>query len=84
LGRYRPLKHVTEGKVEGRIEVSKRRGRRRRQLLDDLKDKRGCCKLITKALDRNLENSLRKSVAFRKRESRMNECGVIPLYHEGP
>jgi hypothetical protein len=30
------IKHVTEGKIEGRIEMTGRRGRRRRQLLDDL------------------------------------------------
>jgi hypothetical protein len=33
------LKHVTEGKIQGRIEVKGRRGKRRRkQLLDDLKE----------------------------------------------
>jgi replicative superfamily II helicase len=31
------LKHVIEVKLEGRIEVKGRRGRRRKQLLDDLK-----------------------------------------------
>jgi hypothetical protein len=31
------LKHVIEGKLEGRIEMTGRRGRRRKQLLDDLK-----------------------------------------------
>jgi hypothetical protein len=31
------LKLVIEGKLEGRIEVTGRRGRRRKQLLDDLK-----------------------------------------------
>jgi len=35
------LKHVVEGKVEGRIEVMRRRGRRSKQLLNDLKEKRG-------------------------------------------
>jgi hypothetical protein len=35
------LKYVIEGKVEGRIEVTGRRGIRRRQLLDDLKETRG-------------------------------------------
>jgi hypothetical protein len=30
------LKHVIEGKIEGRIEVTGRRGRRRKQLVDDL------------------------------------------------
>jgi hypothetical protein len=34
------LKHVTEGKIKGRIEVTGRRGRRRKQLLDDLNDGR--------------------------------------------
>ena len=29
------LKHVIEGKIEGKLEVTGRRGRRRRQLLDD-------------------------------------------------
>jgi hypothetical protein len=31
------LKHVTEGKLEGRIEVMGRRGKRRKRLLDGLK-----------------------------------------------
>jgi len=30
------LKHVIEGKIEGRIEVAVRRGRRNKQLLDDI------------------------------------------------
>jgi hypothetical protein len=34
------LKHVIEGKLQGRIEMTGRRGRRRKQLLDDLKEKR--------------------------------------------
>jgi hypothetical protein len=37
------LKRVIEGKIEGRIEVAVRRGRRRRQLLDDIKEKIGYC-----------------------------------------
>jgi len=35
------LKHVIEGKIEGTIVVTGRRGRKRRQLLDDLKESRG-------------------------------------------
>jgi hypothetical protein len=35
------LNHVLEGKTEGRIKEMERRGRRRKQLLDDLKEKRG-------------------------------------------
>jgi hypothetical protein len=48
------LKHVIEGKLEGMIEVTGRRGRRRKQLLDDLKEKRRYCKLKEEALDRTL------------------------------
>ena len=35
------LKHFIERKMEGRIEVTVRRGRRCKQLLDDLKEKSG-------------------------------------------
>jgi hypothetical protein len=35
------LKHVTEGKIEGRIEVTRGRGRRRKQLVNDIKEKTG-------------------------------------------
>jgi len=45
LGRNSLLKHITEDKIKGRIEVTGRRGRRRKQLLDDLKENRGYCKL---------------------------------------
>jgi hypothetical protein len=46
------LKHVIEGKLEGRIEMTGRRGRRRKQLLDDLKEKRRYWILKEDALDR--------------------------------
>jgi hypothetical protein len=45
------LKHVIEGKIEGRIEVMGRRRRRHEQLLAGLKEKRGCCKLKEEVLD---------------------------------
>jgi hypothetical protein len=48
------LKHVIEGKLEGRIDMTGRRGRRRKQLLDDLKEKRIYGKLKEEALDRTL------------------------------
>jgi hypothetical protein len=41
LHRNRLLKHVTEGKVEGRLEVTGRQGRRLKQLLYDLKETKG-------------------------------------------
>jgi hypothetical protein len=48
------LKHIIEGNVEERIEETVRRGRRRKHILDDLAEKRGCCKLKEEALDRTL------------------------------
>jgi hypothetical protein len=33
------LKQVIEGKIKGEMEVTRRRGRRRKKLLDDLKDR---------------------------------------------
>ena len=40
--------------MEGRIEVTGRQGRRRKQPRDNLKERRGCWKLKEKALDRTL------------------------------
>ena len=45
------LQQVIEGKVKGLIEVTRRRGRRRKKLLDDLKDRRGYCQLKEEALE---------------------------------
>jgi hypothetical protein len=43
---------VIEGKIKGGIEVTGRRGRRRRKLLDDLKERRRYSHLKQEALDR--------------------------------
>jgi hypothetical protein len=40
LRRHCFVKHVIVGKIAGRIQMPGRRGRRRKQLLDDLKEKR--------------------------------------------
>jgi hypothetical protein len=48
------LKHVIEGKLEGRIEMTGRRGRGRKQLLDGLKEKGRYWKLKEEALDRTV------------------------------
>jgi hypothetical protein len=48
------LQRVTEGKIQGGIEVTGRQGRRRRKLLDDLKEMRGYSHLKEKALDRTI------------------------------
>jgi hypothetical protein len=45
------LQRVIEGKIQGGIEVTGRQGRRRRKLLDDLKERRGYCHLKEEALD---------------------------------
>ena len=39
------------------MEVARRRGRRRKKLLDDLKDRRGYCHLKEEALDRSMWKS---------------------------
>jgi len=48
------LRHVTEGKAEGRIEVTGSRRRRRKKLQDDPKEKRVYWKLKVEALDRTV------------------------------
>jgi hypothetical protein len=48
------LQRVTEGMIKVGIEVTGRRGRRRRKLLDDLKERRGCSHLKEEALDRTM------------------------------
>ena len=48
------LQQVIEGKIKDQIEVTRRRGRRRKKLLDDLKDRRGYCRLKEQALDRTV------------------------------
>ena len=48
------LQWVTEGKIKWRIEVTGRRGKRRRKQLDDLKERRGYSHLKEEALDRTV------------------------------
>jgi hypothetical protein len=48
------LRQVIEGKTKGGIEVTGRWGRRRRKLLDDLKEGRGYSHLKEEALDRTM------------------------------
>ena len=48
------LQRVTEGKIKVGIEVTGRQGRRRRKLLDDLKESRGYSHLKEEALDRTM------------------------------
>ena len=48
------LQQVIEGKIKRQIEVTRRRGRRRKKLLDDLTDRRVYCQLKEEALDRTM------------------------------
>jgi hypothetical protein len=48
------LKQVIEGKIKEEMEVTRRRGRRRKKLLDELKDRRGYSHLKEETLDRTM------------------------------
>ena len=48
------LKQVIEGKIKGEMEVNRRRERRHKKLLDDLKDRRVYSHLKEDALDRSV------------------------------
>jgi hypothetical protein len=52
------LRQVIEGKIKGGIEVTGRRGRIRRKLLDDLKERRGYSHLKEEAVDRTMWTAL--------------------------
>ena len=69
------LKHLIEGKIEESAEVTGIQRRRHKQLLDDIKEKRGYWKLKEEALDRTLWRTLRKRQwIYRKRD-----CGMYGL-----
>ena len=48
------VNRIIEGKIKGQTEVTRRRGRRSKKLLDDLKDRRGYCSMKEEALDRTM------------------------------
>ena len=48
------LKQVVEGKIKGEMEMERRRERRCKKLLHDLKDRRGYSHLKEEALDRTM------------------------------
>ena len=51
LRRHCLLQQVMGGKIKGEIEMAGRQGRRRRKLMYDLKERRGCCHLKEGAPD---------------------------------
>jgi hypothetical protein len=48
------LQQVIEGNIKGRIKVTGRPGRRRRKLLYDFTERRGCSHLKEEAIDRTI------------------------------
>ena len=74
------LQRVTEGNIQGGIEVTERQGRRRRKLLYDLKERRGYSHLKEEALDRTMWRA-RFGRDFgpvvRQTTKRMNEANSI-------
>ena len=54
LSRNCLLQRVIKGKIRGGIEVTRRRGRRRRKLLGDRRERRGYSHLKEEALDRTM------------------------------
>ena len=80
-----PSKHVTEGKIDGTIEVTARRGRRREQLLDDLK-REGILEIERgRTRSHSVEKSLRRGLCnCRKTDYRTNAIiyGVQTLDRE--
>jgi hypothetical protein len=54
LNRNCLLKHAVEGKIEGIIEVTGRRGRIRNQILDERSGNKGYWKLEEEAINRTL------------------------------
>jgi hypothetical protein len=70
------LEHVIEGKVEGRIDVTGRRGRRRKQILNDLKETTVYWKLeeAVPTSSHSVKKSLWKSLrTCRKRDYGIND-----------
>ena len=79
------LKQVIEGKIKGEIEVTRRRGRRHRKLLDDLKDRRGYCHLKEEALDRTMWRAgFRKGFGpvVRQTAKLMKHYVILPGYND--
>ena len=72
------LKHVIEGKIEGRIEVMGRWGRKHKQLMNDIKEDRGYWKLRGNTRLRCLENLLWKRLwTCRKTTEWMNHTWFL-------
>jgi len=79
------LKHVIAGKLEGRIEVTGRRRRRRKQLPDGLMENREHCKLKEEALVHSVWRTRRRKAVDLSYERPKNAGRSHPFTgHEGP
>ena len=67
------LKQVIEGKIKGEMELARRRGRIRKKLLDDLKDRRGYSHLKKEALDRTMWRHLLEEALDLSSDRLLNE-----------
>jgi hypothetical protein len=73
------LKHDIEGRTEGRIEVKGRRGKRRKQILDDFKKTRGYWILKAEAIDGTVwRTRFGKGYGPVVRQTRMNDDARPP------
>jgi len=69
------LKYVVKGKIEGRVEVMGRQGRRSKQLLDAFREKIGYGKLEEEALDGTCVELVLEEAVDRKTYKKMNNGG---------
>jgi hypothetical protein len=65
-----------EVKTDRRVEVTGRQGGRSKQLLDDLKDKKGCWKLKAAALDRTEWRNCFVTIHTAERIKVANRCNM--------
>ena len=70
------LKQVIEGKIKGEMEVTRRRWRRRKKLLDDLNDRTGYSNLKEEALDRTMWRNLLEEALDLSSDRILNEWSI--------
>jgi hypothetical protein len=85
------LQWVIEGKIKGGIVVTVRRGRRRRNLLDDLKERRGYSRLKEEAVVRTMWRArfgrgfgpvVRQTAEWMNRNIYGGNSGLIKMWQE--
>jgi hypothetical protein len=80
LSRNCLLKHVTGGEIEERIEETRRRRQRRKQLFGFIKETTGYWKREEEAVDRTLKNSIwkRREKAYRIKVINIYNAKYVP------